>query len=107
MAIPAESGGIPDPALLEEAILQAREAGGNPGILLLTIPDNPTGTVATESSVEELCRIARKYDLAIISDEIYGEVVHDAQRPAPPAISKSGRLSPLDCPSRSHLAGGA
>ncbi|WP_334173246.1 aminotransferase class I/II-fold pyridoxal phosphate-dependent enzyme, partial [Sinomonas sp.] len=54
--ISAEAGGVPDPALLEAAIVEARAAGGNPGILLLTVPDNPTGTVASEAAVREVCR---------------------------------------------------
>ena len=80
--IPAEAGGIPDPALLEGAIQDALKSGRKPGILLLTIPDNPTGTVAGEAAVKELCDIAAKYNLAIISDEIYGEVVHDGRAPS-------------------------
>ncbi|MCH6471506.1 pyridoxal phosphate-dependent aminotransferase [Sinomonas terrae] len=84
--IPAKAGGVPDPALLEAAILEAKDSGGNPGILLLTVPDNPTGTVASEADLRELCRIAEKYGLAVISDEIYAETVHSGES-APSATS--------------------
>jgi aspartate aminotransferase len=84
--ISAEAGGVPDPALLEAAIVEARAAGGNPGILLLTVPDNPTGTVASEAAVREVCRIAEKYELAVISDEIYAQTVHSG-RTAPSATA--------------------
>lgn len=84
--IPADTGGIPDPARLEAAILEARARGGNPGILLLTVPDNPTGTVASEADVREICRIAEEYGLAVISDEIYAQTVHSG-RTAPSATS--------------------
>lgn len=80
--IPAEAGGIPDPALIEDAIQRAISEGRKPGILLLTVPDNPTGTIAGEEAVRELCAIAEKYNLAIISDEIYGEVVHNGKGPS-------------------------
>lgn len=80
--IPDDAGGIPDPALLEQAIIDARSRGANPGILLLTVPDNPTGTVATADSVRELCRIAETYELAVISDEIYAQVVHSGTAPS-------------------------
>lgn len=84
--IPAEAGGVPDPALLEAAILEARAGGGNPGILVLTVPDNPTGTVADEGHVREVCRIAEEHGLAVISDEIYAQTVHSG-RTAPSATA--------------------
>jgi aspartate aminotransferase len=80
--IPPEAGGIPDPALLEQALKEHIAAGGDPGILLLTIPDNPTGTAATRQSVEAVCTIAEAYGLVIISDEIYAEVCHDGSAPS-------------------------
>ena len=80
--IPPEAGGIPDPALLEGALEEHRAAGGDPGILLLTIPDNPTGTAATRQSVEAVCSVAEAYGLVIISDEIYAEVCHDGSAPS-------------------------
>lgn len=84
--IPAECGGIPDPSLLEQALTRARAAGANPGVLLLTVPDNPTGTVAPQELVREVCAIAERHGLAIVSDEIYAELCHDG-RPAPSATA--------------------
>lgn len=74
---PAEAGGVPDPALLEDAIAKARAAGLDPRIMLLTSPDNPSGTVAPRGIVATLARIAREEDLAIISDEIYRDLAYD------------------------------
>ncbi|MEU6576450.1 aminotransferase class I/II-fold pyridoxal phosphate-dependent enzyme [Streptomyces sp. NPDC046805] len=84
--VPAESGGIPDPALLEQALTRARTAGANPGVLLLTVPDNPTGTVALPAHLREVCAIADRHGLAVVSDEIYAELCHDGHR-APSATS--------------------
>ncbi|MGW0712688.1 pyridoxal phosphate-dependent aminotransferase [Streptomyces sp. NPDC002643] len=80
--IPAEAGGVPDPAVLEQELREARETGARPGILVLTVPDNPTGTVARRSHVQAVCEIAERWGLAIIADEIYRELVHDGVAPS-------------------------
>ncbi|MEU5164603.1 aminotransferase class I/II-fold pyridoxal phosphate-dependent enzyme [Streptomyces sp. NPDC020875] len=79
--IPAEAGGVPDPALLRDRIRLARLDGARPGILLLTSPDNPTGTCAEPELVRELCAIAEDEDLLVVSDEIYRDLLHDPDRP--------------------------
>lgn len=43
-------------------------------ILLLNYPSNPTGTTYSVSELKELALIARKHDILIMSDEIYGEL---------------------------------
>jgi len=48
-------------------------------ILLLNYPNNPTGTTYDKTHLESLADIARKHDLLIISDEIYGELHHKGQ----------------------------
>ncbi|MEJ8661725.1 MULTISPECIES: pyridoxal phosphate-dependent aminotransferase [Streptomyces] len=82
--IPSECGGIPDPAALRDVVRQARAAGGDPRIVVLTLPDNPTGTLAPPALVREICAAAEELDLVIISDEIYRDIVHD---PATPFLS--------------------
>lgn len=77
--VPARAGGVPDPALLEQALRDARAAGADPGILVLTVPDNPTGTIAREEDVRAVCAIADRHGLAVISDEIYAEVCHSVK----------------------------
>ncbi|MDQ2837214.1 MAG: pyridoxal phosphate-dependent aminotransferase [Actinomycetota bacterium] len=75
--VPPESGGIPDPELLVEAIQRAKAAGEPPRSMVLTMPDNPTGTYPSADTVRRLAEIAEQEDLLIISDEIYRDVVHD------------------------------
>lgn len=82
--IPKECGGVPDPERLREAVRAARADGGDPRIMVLTLPDNPTGTLAPAHIVRELCAIAEEHDLVIVSDEIYRDIVHD---PAAPLLS--------------------
>ncbi|GHB74903.1 aminopeptidase [Streptomyces cirratus] len=77
VAIPEECGGVPDPAALRESITAARVLGRDPRILILTLPDNPTGTLAPPALIRELCAIAEEEGLLIVSDEIYRDVVHD------------------------------
>lgn len=76
------AGGVPAPELLRAALDTAKAEGRNPGILLLTVPDNPTGTVAAEDDVRAVTAIAREYGLVVLSDEIYAEVVHDGTSPS-------------------------
>jgi len=82
--IPAECGGVPDPDGLRAAIREARAAGRDPRVVILTLPDNPTGTLAPPALVREVCAVAEAEDLLIVSDEIYRDVVHD---PALPVLS--------------------
>lgn len=70
-------GGVPDPVALEAEAVRRREAGVPLSCVLVTIPDNPTGTVAAPSVVRDLCAVARRQGLLIISDEIYLDLVHD------------------------------
>lgn len=75
--IPQACGGVPDPAALRETIRAARVLGHDPRILILTSPDNPTGTHAPDDLVRELCAVAEDEDLLIISDEIYRDILHE------------------------------
>ncbi|WP_200259025.1 pyridoxal phosphate-dependent aminotransferase [Streptomyces sp. HSG2] len=80
---PETSGGIPDPDLLEPALRRARAEGGRPGVLVLTVPDNPTGTVAPAEQIRAVLRIADRHGLAVVSDEIYAELAHHGSAPSP------------------------
>ncbi len=90
--VPAAAGGVPDPALLEDALAAARADGARPGVLILTVPDNPTGTVAHEADVRAVCAIAERHGLVVISDEIYAEVLHPS--PAADGVAKVPHPSP-------------
>jgi aspartate aminotransferase len=74
-------GGVPDPDRLRDAVTAARAAGHDPRSVVVTIPDNPTGTIAAPGTVRRLGEVARELDLVIISDEIYCDLVFD------PAVS--------------------
>ena len=55
------------------------------GILIIN-PDNPTGAVYPESILRGMIDIARRYDLFIICDEVYHNIVYNGKKTA--AIAK-------------------
>ena len=59
-----------DPQRIEAAITHRTKA------ILLGFPNNPTGAVASRERLLEIARIAEKYDLIVISDEIYDRLVY-------------------------------
>lgn len=48
--------------------------------ILYCNPNNPTGTVYTRREVEMLIKIAKKYGLFLISDEVYREFTYDGKK---------------------------
>lgn len=105
--VPVSCGGVPDPTVLREAVHRARDAGLRPGVMLLTLPDNPTGTLAAPELVRELCAVAEEEELVIVSDEIYRDLVHDPAQPfLSPAEVLPGRTIVLTGLSKSLALGG-
>ena len=47
-------------------------------ILILNYPCNPTGATYDSKELEDIAEVSRKYDLIIISDEIYGELTYQS-----------------------------
>jgi len=47
--------------------------------ILLSYPNNPTGAVASRETLLSVAKIAEKYDLVVISDEIYDQLVYGVQ----------------------------
>ena len=45
--------------------------------ILIGYPNNPTGAVMSRENMLRLCQVAQKYDLLVISDEIYGRLVYN------------------------------
>jgi aspartate aminotransferase len=76
-AMPGE-GGICDPGALEALVVAAAAAGRPIRSVVTTIPDNPTGRLASPAAVQALAAVAARHDLIIISDEIYRDLVHDS-----------------------------
>jgi aspartate aminotransferase len=105
--VPRDCGGVPDPEALREAIGRARRAGGDPRTLVLTLPDNPTGTLAPPDLVRAVCAVAEQEDLLVVSDEIYRDTLHDpAAELLSPAEVVGHRTVVTTGLSKSHGLGG-
>ncbi len=48
--------------------------------IIINYPNNPTGRILSEAEAEVLVSIVEKYDLYIISDEIYEKIVFDSKK---------------------------
>ena len=66
----AENGFIMTPEAIEKAITPRTKA------IILAYPNNPTGAVMTREQLEAIVPVIEKYDLLIISDEIYAELTY-------------------------------
>jgi aspartate/methionine/tyrosine aminotransferase len=51
-------------------------------LLILNSPSNPTGAVMSEAELRSAVELAKKYDLLILSDEIYEPFLYDVDRSA-------------------------
>jgi len=51
-----------------------REDPDWPRILVLTYPSNPTGLTIEEDRLKAIAKVARKYNVVLLSDEIYGRL---------------------------------
>lgn len=59
------------PEQLENAITGRTKA------IMLCSPNNPTGTMLSGDELNAIAQIAEKYDLLVLSDEIYAELAYD------------------------------
>ncbi|MFI5806823.1 aminotransferase class I/II-fold pyridoxal phosphate-dependent enzyme [Streptomyces sp. NPDC051561] len=85
---PAECGGVPDPYALLETVRRVRAEGGAPRLLVLSVPDDPTATVAPPEVVHQVCEAALAEGLFVVSDETWRDTLHrptrtPVHRPAP------------------------
>lgn len=71
-----------DPDRLQAAISPRTKA------ILLGYPNNPTGAVAERPILQEVARLAEKYDLLVISDEIYDRLVYDFEHVCFPSLGE-------------------
>lgn len=64
---------LPDQKTVESYITDRTRA------MLITNPGNPTGVIYTREEMDMLARIALKYDMTLIADEVYREFVYDGE----------------------------
>ena len=47
--------------------------------IIVNSPSNPTGRVLSEKELESIARIAKKYDLWVLTDDIYEKIIYDGR----------------------------
>ncbi|WP_197034684.1 pyridoxal phosphate-dependent aminotransferase [Glycomyces sp. NRRL B-16210] len=99
-------GGVPEAEAMEAAVKAARAAGRDPRVVVVTLPDNPTGRLASERSVKALCETARALDLVIIADEIYRDLVFEEESFPSPASWAPERTVTTTSLSKNFALGG-
>ena len=62
---------LPDQATVEKYI------NGKTRAILLTNPGNPTGVVYNKQEMDMIAEVVKKYNIALIADEVYREFVYD------------------------------
>ena len=68
---PPERGFIPNPEEIESLITKRTRA------IVVINPNNPTGAVYPRHVLEAIARIAEKYHLVVLADEIYDQMTYD------------------------------
>lgn len=49
-------------------------------LIILNTPSNPTGSVMTADEIEKVAQIAKKHDIYLLSDEIYGRLIFNNEK---------------------------
>ena len=88
------NGWMPDLEELRMKVKYNESIGG----IMVTNPDNPTGTVFPAEVLKEMVSIAREFDLFLVADEIYQNMVYNGHDVTPlsaviedvPALSLKG-----------------
>jgi aspartate aminotransferase len=101
--LPARSIGKITPNDLEHLVLRLHD---RQRILILNNPNNPTGLVYSQLELEEITDVCRKFEILVISDEIYAQTTYDINK-----FVSMGRIYPegtfvTNGLSKSHAAGG-
>ncbi|KAK4074898.1 hypothetical protein Purlil1_12845 [Purpureocillium lilacinum] len=88
---------------------QAIAGGGDPRVMLINSPSNPTGQVFSETTIETITRFCREQEITLISDEIYSDICYDTGRRVSPCAGgrfDAGRMILTGGLSKTYSAGG-
>ncbi len=97
----AEDGFRLDPAELDAVCTDNTRA------IVITTPNNPTGTVASVDELEAVAEIAKERDLWVLADEVYGELVFEGRHHSIAAVpGMAERTVTLSSLSKSHAMTG-
>jgi len=74
--------------------------------ILICSPNNPTGVMYSEKMIKQIIDIAGEFNLPIISDEIYDQILYEKPFNSPAALTNDVPIIGLNGFSKSHLATG-
>ncbi|HMD52002.1 MAG TPA: aminotransferase class I/II-fold pyridoxal phosphate-dependent enzyme, partial [Solirubrobacteraceae bacterium] len=83
MALEPERGFVPDLAAIDEDVASRAE------LMYLNYPNNPTGAVVPDGFFERVVEFARSYEILVVHDNAYSEIVYDGYR-APSFLATPG-----------------
>lgn len=84
--VPTDETGHLDPAAVREAASEETAA------IVANSPNNPTGAVYPEETVQELVAIAEEYDAILVSDEVYDHFDYSGQFSSALAVESDHRI---------------
>jgi aspartate/methionine/tyrosine aminotransferase len=74
--------------------------------ILISTPNNPTGTLYSTKKIKQIIELAGEFDIPIISDEIYDQIVFEKEYTCPATLSTDVPIVGLNGFSKAHLATG-
>jgi LL-diaminopimelate aminotransferase len=83
MALEPEHGFVPDLGAIDEALARKSK------LMYLNYPNNPTGAVVPDGFFERVVEFARAYDILVVHDMSYSEIVFDGYK-APSFLATPG-----------------
>jgi LL-diaminopimelate aminotransferase len=83
MALEPEHGFVPDLGAIDEDVARRSK------LMYLNYPNNPTGAVVPDGFFERVVEFAREYEILVVHDNAYSEIVFDGYR-APSFLSTPG-----------------
>ena len=98
--MPASNGFQPRREDVEPLITQ------NTKVIMVNTPANPTGAVFSRETVTMLLDLARKYDLYVISDEMYDFLTYDVPHVSMKAMDTDGRVLMISGASKKYAMTG-
>lgn len=84
--MPADNGFEPKRENIEPLIT------GNTKAIMVNTPSNPTGAVFSKETVSMIMDLAKKYDLYVLSDEIYDYLVYEGEHVSMKAMDEEDRV---------------
>lgn len=78
----------------------------NTNAIMVSSPNNPTGSLFSEKALKEIINLAGEYDIPIISDEIYDKIIYDKKFVYPASLAKDVPVIGMNGFSKAHMSTG-